>query len=168
MATQQVNSNLSNWFLPLFKVNNPLRLNTKIREEEGYLIEVRPFCCLCPRLQTVIDRHLTQLRAEYAANLAAAAVARREIGTGIIPPLQTCIMNEQEGHFLALLRAGEDVNFADRCGRTPLHKAAEQGNKRFVEILLMHPDISIHLQTRKGKTAEELTHNPEIQALLRV
>ena len=38
----------------------------------------------------------------------------------------------------ALLNGGADVNARDRCGNTPLHQAAERGQKSVVVLLLFH------------------------------
>ncbi|XP_025964391.1 inversin isoform X3 [Dromaius novaehollandiae] len=73
-------------------------------------------------------------------------------------PLMYCVLADRLDCAEALLKAGADVNRADRSRRTALHLAAQKGNYRFMKLLLarrgnwMQKDLEdmtpLHLTTR--------------------
>ncbi|XP_020439831.2 inversin isoform X3 [Corvus cornix cornix] len=73
-------------------------------------------------------------------------------------PLMYCVLADRLDCAEALLKAGADVNRADRSRRTALHLAAQKGNYRFMKLLLarrgnwMKKDLEdmtpLHLTTR--------------------
>lgn len=73
-------------------------------------------------------------------------------------PLMYCVLADRVDCAEALLKAGADVNRADRSRRTALHLAAQKGNYRFMKLLLarrgnwMQKDLEgmtpLHLTTR--------------------
>ncbi|NWX91343.1 INVS protein, partial [Nothoprocta pentlandii] len=73
-------------------------------------------------------------------------------------PLMYCVLADRLDCAEALLKAGADVNRADRSQRTALHLAAQKGNYRFMKLLLarkgnwMQKDLEdmtpLHLATR--------------------
>ncbi|NXI58867.1 INVS protein, partial [Chloroceryle aenea] len=73
-------------------------------------------------------------------------------------PLMYCVLADRLECAEALLKAGADVNRADRSRRTALHLAAQKGNYRFMKLLLarrgnwMQKDLEdmtpLHLTTR--------------------
>ncbi|XP_055519103.1 inversin isoform X1 [Leucoraja erinacea] len=83
-------------------------------------------------------------------------------------PLMYCVLADRLDCAEALLKAGANVNKADRSQRTALHLAAQKGNYRFMKLLLgrranwMQKDLEemtpLHLATRHK--------NPKCLALL--
>ncbi|XP_030060978.1 inversin [Microcaecilia unicolor] len=83
-------------------------------------------------------------------------------------PLMYCVLADRMDCAEALLKAGANVNKADRSQRTALHLAAQKGNYRFMKLLLarkanwMQKDLEemtpLHLATRHK--------NPKCLALL--
>ncbi|XP_078279590.1 inversin isoform X2 [Rhinoraja longicauda] len=83
-------------------------------------------------------------------------------------PLMYCVLADRLDCAEALLKAGANVNKADRSQRTALHLAAQKGNYRFMKLLLgrranwMQKDLEemtpLHLTTRHK--------NPKCLALL--
>lgn len=73
-------------------------------------------------------------------------------------PLMYCVLADRLDCAETLLKAGADVNRADRSRRTALHLAAQKGNYRFMKLLLarrgnwMQKDLEdmtpLHLTTR--------------------
>lgn len=156
---------ISTCVLPHFKVENPLRLNEKIRQEAQNFSR---FAKICRRFNGLVQEHLKNLKKEHTENLEKGLQVQRSIGDGIIQSsLHVCALKGDNEGFLAILRAGlEDVNIQDRCRITALHHAARLENRELVVIILSHPLVNPHIPARNGKTPAEFTKNAEIKKLL--
>ncbi len=89
---------------------------------------------------------------------------------GNLRPLNLAILHNHKEVAEYLLSQGADVNAKTSTGITPLHEAAQNGNREIVELLLAQKSININAVDDQGWTplirAQKWGH-PEIAELLR-
>jgi hypothetical protein len=84
-----------------------------------------------------------------------------------IDPLIHAVINEDEETVQKLLKNVSNlVNRQDpETGFTPLHWAVELNNEKITKLILRSKEADVTLKTATGKTAAELTDNPQIREL---
>lgn len=99
--------------------------------------------------------------------LAAGAESSPQNSDSQATPLFYAACHRDAATVQALIDGGADVNTQDNQQATPLMVSAQRGYLEIVKIILQAPDVDPTIRDSKGFTADQLTKDRRIAALIR-